>query len=408
MYLSKNNLSHLIFLLDRFKLKPILDALHFAGGKCFFVGGTVRDILRSSPIRDIDIEVYNLSLQQVQAILSEFEFVEEIGKSFGVFKIRGGTVDVSLPRTDSSPGRKPYTDVLSSLTVEKALLRRDLTINSIALDLLSYELRDPYGGIGDIFCRRLRSVDESFFTEDPLRFWRVFQFIGRFESLVDEKLSVVCRYMNLSALPFERVEQELLKWATFSTVSAWSIEWLLKINRADLLGSAFLSGENLQDLVQAFEFFDSYIYASPQEKIVIHFCVLVYYGADLNFLTRANRIKKSVKRLIELSRSCINLNDYLIAAPLLCSVDLTPRTLIFFSRAVGMINDSNMKYFYESLLNRKALYFPVEPIVKSDDLMSLGYSGVDLGKKLREAYAIQVSQNIEAKNIILEIVTRAL
>jgi hypothetical protein len=136
--------------------------------------------------------------------------------------------------------------------------------------------------------------------------------------------------------------------------------------------------------------------------------VLVYYGADLNFLTRANRIKKSVKRLIELSRSCINLNDYLIAAPLLCSVDLTPRTLIFFSRAVGMINDSNMKYFYESLLNRKALYFPVEPIVKSDDLMSLGYSGVDLGKKLREAYAIQVSQNIEAKNIILEIVTRAL
>lgn len=401
MNLSKNNYPHLVFLLAHFNLQPIIKALHLAGGRCYLVGGTVRDLLRSSSIRDIDIEVYNLSFEQVLVILGKIEFVHEIGKSFGVFKMRNGLVDITLPRVDSSPGRKPRTDFLPHLSLDKALLRRDLTVNSIALDLLTLELHDPYGGVDDLIHHKLRSVDVSFFVEDPLRFWRIFQFIGRFESFVDEKLTTVCRSMDLSELSFDRVEQELIKWAMFSLKPSWSVQWLIEIHRNKLLGSQFLIEKSFGDLDQAFSFFDAYVYDSVHEKIAVRFALLVYYGADLNLITKVNKLRKSVKKLIEFSQACTMLGDYLIAASVLCSLDLTPRTLLFFASAIGVITSNKMSEFYFSLLSLNALFVPIEPIIKSNDLMVLGYSGNILGAKLRQAYMIQLYENLSSKKTIL-------
>ena len=92
------------------EIKPIIMALQQAQGKCFLVGGAVRDSILQRPLKDIDIEIHQLSVPQVENILKKFGPVELVGKAFGVFKIHGVNVDWSLPRLDEK-GRKPKVTV---------------------------------------------------------------------------------------------------------------------------------------------------------------------------------------------------------------------------------------------------------------------------------------------------------
>lgn len=86
------------------------------------------------PIKDIDIEVHKISLNQLETILSKFGEVELVGKNFGVLLLKRINVDWSLPRTDNK-GRKPEVSLIQNVTLKEAAKRRDLTLNSMAIDL---------------------------------------------------------------------------------------------------------------------------------------------------------------------------------------------------------------------------------------------------------------------------------
>lgn len=209
---------------------PIAHALAAHGGQIFIVGGAVRDLLLAKEVYDIDIEVHNLSLEIVEQILSTFGAVSFIGKSFGVLKVHGLPVDFSLPRSDSQ-GRKPEVTVDPTMGIEEALRRRDLTMNALAIDVLSKELVDPFNGYEDILTRTLRSPDTTFFTQDPLRFFRVMHFISRFEMLPDRALNQVCATMSLIGLSLERIESEFEKLMLKSVKPSLGIRWLRVIGR---------------------------------------------------------------------------------------------------------------------------------------------------------------------------------
>ncbi len=200
------------------------------GGRPLLIGGAVRDVLLGTLAHDLDIEIYRLPLKKVQKILSAYGSVMLVGKSFGVLRIRGLPIDWSLPRTDSA-GRKPTVALDPYMSVKDACLRRDLTINAIGIDVITHKVVDPLNGRLDLQKKILRTPDVRRFVEDPLRFYRVMQFIGRFHMHPDRTLNRVCARMDISGVSRERVEQEFCKLFLKSRRPSRGIVWLQKIGR---------------------------------------------------------------------------------------------------------------------------------------------------------------------------------
>lgn len=188
------------------------------GARALLVGGVVRDALRGVPAKDLDIEVHGLSLDALRRLLRRHGQVNEVGRSFGVLKLRlpgdDAEIDVSVPRRDSRVGvghRGIQADADPFLGVLEAARRRDLTINAIAYDPLAGAFEDPFAGRRDLRDGVLRAVDAATFVEDPLRALRVAQFAARFDFAVAPDLEELCAAMPLQELPPERVRGEVEK-----------------------------------------------------------------------------------------------------------------------------------------------------------------------------------------------------
>ena len=76
----------------------IAQLIKAAGGDTYYVGGCVRDFLLNKECKDIDIEVHNLEKEKLEQILDSVGTRIEIGKSFGVYNIKGCSIDIALPR----------------------------------------------------------------------------------------------------------------------------------------------------------------------------------------------------------------------------------------------------------------------------------------------------------------------
>ncbi|HVW99953.1 MAG TPA: hypothetical protein VHA52_05920, partial [Candidatus Babeliaceae bacterium] len=68
-------------------LLDIVDDILMAGGKAYLVGGSVRDCILGCQIKDLDIEVHALSLDQLSDVLQRYGPINYIGKSFGVLRL---------------------------------------------------------------------------------------------------------------------------------------------------------------------------------------------------------------------------------------------------------------------------------------------------------------------------------
>ena len=217
--------------LIRFLCRRIADS----GGRAFFVGGVVRDRFLNRKPKDIDVEVYGLSLERLEQVLAERGRVSLVGRQFGVFRVWGLDVDWSLPRRDSR-GRHPVVEIDPSMSPKEASRRRDLTMNAMLRDVLTDELIDHWGGRKDIERKILRTPDEALFVEDPLRFYRVMQFAARFEMTPDKALEAVCAQMDISRVSVQRVEEEFAKLFLEADRPSLGLRWLDRIGR---LGGVF-------------------------------------------------------------------------------------------------------------------------------------------------------------------------
>ena len=212
------------------KVHAIVTIISEHQGRALLVGGAVRDMVMGCTINDVDVEVYGLLEEQLEKILKQFGPVSLVGKAFGVLRVHGLDVDWSLPRADS-PGRKPTVIIDPHMSVEVAARRRDLTMNAMALDLVTDDLIDPCNGMSDIKNKILRTPDARFFIQDPLRFYRVMQFIGRFEMFPDDELNALCTNMDIADVSRERIEEEFKKLLLLSRRPSLGIRWLHSIGR---------------------------------------------------------------------------------------------------------------------------------------------------------------------------------
>jgi tRNA nucleotidyltransferase (CCA-adding enzyme) len=192
------------------------------GGNLLMVGGSVRDLLWGFSPDELDFEVRGLTLDQVKSVLGKKYRWDEVGKAFGVLRIKGMPVEIALPRTEikSGSGHKGFSvEMDPNLPFEKAVQRRDFTINAMGLDPVRGKLLDPCGGSKDLKQRILRHVSPAF-KEDSLRVLRGMQFIARFNLIPADETIEISKSMDMSDLPPERIFEEwkklMLKGKNFS------------------------------------------------------------------------------------------------------------------------------------------------------------------------------------------------
>lgn len=203
------------------------------GGKCFLVGGWVRDSLLGHDCRDYDIEVYYLGQETLLQILSRHGKPNLVGKAFGVIHLamRGLHLDFSFPRTENKVGaghRGFLVETHPDLTFAAAALRRDFTVNAMGMELPGLELCDPYGGEADLRQGILRHVGPAF-VEDSLRVLRGVQFAARFALVAHPDTIAICRELSLDDLSRERIGEEFRKWLTKGNKPSAGIDFFVAV-----------------------------------------------------------------------------------------------------------------------------------------------------------------------------------
>lgn len=197
-------------------LNAVIEGIIDAGGHPYFVGGCVRDALLGYPIKDYDIEIFGLSQDQLETILKSFGYCDFVGKSFGVYKLSHlPEADFALPRKEKklSLGHQGFEiKVDPYLSLEKASIRRDFTMNAIYYDLKNHQLIDCHGGMEDLQAHRIKHVNAKTFVEDPLRVYRLAQFMSRFQFECHPNTKQLCMQVaggkDIETLSKERIKQE--------------------------------------------------------------------------------------------------------------------------------------------------------------------------------------------------------
>lgn len=161
------------------------------GGTLYLVGGCVRDWKLGMKPSDYDFLVTGLTQETFRELFPTAPFVGHEIEGFPVFllDINGSSCEVAFARKEKKvgvgyKGFETYTDPL--ITVEEDLLRRDLTINAMAVNVRTGALHDPYSGEKDLKRGIVRHVSEAF-REDPLRVLRAARFAARFNFSIDQE-----------------------------------------------------------------------------------------------------------------------------------------------------------------------------------------------------------------------------
>lgn len=194
----------------------------------YLVGGAVRDFVLDKETFDRDIIVCNqnarnFSLKLAERFDAKFIPLDEVNKIYRlVFKDKINYIDITNPVENS---------------IETDLLRRDLTINAVAVNLKTFEIIDIVNGLNDLKNKKLNLISEKNFVDDSLRLLRIFRFKANLGfDITTELLEVAKKYKNLIHQPaVERVNYELMKMFSGEYVH----EAILLLDECSLLEEIF-------------------------------------------------------------------------------------------------------------------------------------------------------------------------
>ncbi|PYY36585.1 CCA tRNA nucleotidyltransferase [Curtobacterium sp. MCBD17_030] len=188
-----------------------------AGHELALVGGPVRDAFLGRPVTDLDFTT-DARPDAVLAIVEPLaSSTWDVGRQFGTIAamVRGEQVEITTYRSDVYDGETRKPEVTFGDTIEADLLRRDFTVNAMALRLPQRELVDVHGGVEDLLTQRLATPQAArvSFRDDPLRMMRAARFTAQLgftvsDDVRDAMSDLADSIENISA---ERVRDELVK-----------------------------------------------------------------------------------------------------------------------------------------------------------------------------------------------------
>nr|WP_270887070.1 CCA tRNA nucleotidyltransferase [Pedococcus sp. 5OH_020] len=188
-----------------------------AGHELALVGGPVRDAFLGRVSPDLDFTTSATPDDTLRILRPWADAHWDVGRDFGTIGARRGatTVEVTSYRADAYDGltRKPVVAFGDNL--EDDLVRRDFTVNAMALRLPSMEFVDPYGGLADLAARLVRTPGppEVSFGDDPLRMMRACRFVAQLGLEVGPEVREAMAAMagSIEIVSAERVRDELVK-----------------------------------------------------------------------------------------------------------------------------------------------------------------------------------------------------
>lgn len=215
------------------------------GGRLYLVGGAVRDKLMNKPPHDEDYCVTGISSEKFEKLFPE-SFKR--GKVFEVFDLDGKEFALARTEKKTGTGHKNFEVTCNSnITIEEDLSRRDITINSMAQDVITGEIIDPYGGRKDLQNHIIKATTSSF-KEDPLRVYRAARFSSKFNFEIEPETLKLMNELKpeLNLLSAERVFEELRK----ALNTDYPENFFNNLRRADVLDVHFIEIYKLIDALQ--------------------------------------------------------------------------------------------------------------------------------------------------------------
>lgn len=188
-----------------------------AGFELHLVGGSVRDAILRRPSGDLDFTTEARPADTEALLRGVCSAVWTTGADFGTIggRFRGHQVEVTTFRADAYDrvSRNPIVRYGDSLVDD--LERRDFTVNAMAVSVPGHEFCDPFGGIGDLARRTIRTpaAPESSFADDPLRMLRAARFASQLDFAIDPGALEAMEAMagELDRITAERVREEFVK-----------------------------------------------------------------------------------------------------------------------------------------------------------------------------------------------------
>jgi poly(A) polymerase len=208
------------------RVSPVADDLarrfQQAGFQLALVGGSVRDALLGRLGNDLDFTTDARPEQVLKIVRGWADAIWEIGIAFGTVACRKtdsrGTafqIEVTTYRSEAYDRNSRKPEVCYGETIEEDLVRRDFTVNAMAVALPGTEFVDPYGGLEDLARRVLRtpSTPEESFSDDPLRMMRAARFAAQLDFDVAPDVVSAMKAMagRIEIVSAERVRDELSK-----------------------------------------------------------------------------------------------------------------------------------------------------------------------------------------------------
>lgn len=188
-----------------------------AGHRLYLVGGSVRDALLGRASSDLDFTT-DARPDRVLKIVSEWgDAVWDVGIAFGTVGVtkKGMQLEITTFRADAYDrvGRNP--EVTFGDTIEGDLLRRDFTVNAMAIDLASKTFIDPHDGFHALREKVLDTpaTPQESFADDPLRMLRAARFSAQLDFVAAPRVVEAMQSMagEIERITAERIQAELSK-----------------------------------------------------------------------------------------------------------------------------------------------------------------------------------------------------
>jgi tRNA nucleotidyltransferase/poly(A) polymerase len=352
------------------ELHKLFQKNHF---KLYVVGGAVRDAILGKKPHDYDVATDATPTQIEKMIAGKYKTIDggkskDLGVTIAI--INGEPFEIATFRQDKGKGRRPDGGV-EFTTIDKDVLRRDLTINALFYDIDNQEIVDLVGGVSDLHNKKIKTVGdaEQRFNEDPLRKLRAIRFAGAADSEPDIAIDkALLKDNTLTGVSAERIQNEFKKTIAKAKDTKYPLSLLQKYG----FFSMILPGYNINT-----EFVNS-------NKWIILLAQLLKFNDD-------NMIKKLTKHKYSTDdvRDIIFLKEFF---------SLTPETVLAVENKwnIAQFGSNKIKSFdllkfakwNDMNIKVANAFLKFKPTVKGDEIMKeYGIKGKAVGIKKNELEA---------------------
>ena len=360
-------------------VEKIADIYHKNGRSLYVVGGAVRDHLLNKTPKDFDLATDATPDESID-MLSQYYKVLEVGKAFGVIKVMVPEdpegVEIATFREESyKDSRRPDTVRYSS--IDKDVMRRDLTVNALFYDIKGKRIVDLVNGIDDIEKGVIRTVGSSVerFAEDPLRKLRAVRFASKLGSKIDQE-----------------THQSLVKDPIFHNISVERVrDEFLKI---------LSSAKNVREAISLLESYDMITQVFPGFKLDTDLLSESFPIVTVALMLRNNPIEKIESGLNKLAWTSEEIAKITFLIRL---VTLSPDNAYEMKKRMKVIKF----YYLEEILDFCRIagidsklidsFLKYEPSVSTQELMDLGFKGPDLGREIKKREADEFQKILDSK-----------